>query len=152
MFQKMLQIGSGGGGGTSPLMLFHGGKFHDEFDLTNGNPKGASLSNGQIVLTQGASSESNLVRVAWEIDLTNYSELYIEAYTGLVDSMYRRVGYGTQLPTPTYKNFNEAYYDLTTSKTIYKFDISSVNGQRYVGSFGTNASAQQFISSIILLP
>ena len=151
MFQKMLQSGSGGGE-TSPLILFYDGEFHDKYDLTNGNPKGASLSNGQIVLTNGASSESILVRVAWEIDLTNYSELYIEAYTNIVDSMHRRVGYGTQLPTPTDKNFNEAYYELTTSKTIYKFDISSVNGIRYVGSFGSNVTAQQFISSIILLP
>lgn len=152
MWQKMLQIGSGGGGGTSPLMLFYDGVFRDKYDLTNGNPKGASVSNGQIVLTNGASSESYLTRVAWEIDLTNYSKLLIEAYTGFVDNMYRRVGYGTQLPTPTDKNFNEAYYDLTTSKTIYNFDISSVNGKRYVGSFGTNGSAHQYISSIILLP
>lgn len=152
MWQKMLQIGSGGGGGTSPLILFSGGKFHDEYDLTNGNPKYASLSNGQIVLTQGPSSENYFTRVAWEIDLTNYSELYIEAYTSFIDSMYRRVGYGTQLPTQTDMNFNEAYYDLTKSKTIYRFDISSVNGQRYVGGFGSNGIAQQYISSIILLP
>lgn len=151
MWQKMLQIGSGGGG-TSPLILFHSGEFHDEYDLTNGNQMGASISNNMILLTNGSSSDNYLTRIAWEIDLTNYSGLYIEAYAGMVDSMYRRVGYGTQLPTPTDKNFNEAYYDLTTSKTTYKFDISSVNGKRYVGSFGSNASAQQFISSIILLP
>ena len=153
MWQEALQLSSGGGGSTNlPLMLFYDGVFRDKYDLTNGNPKSASVSNGQIVLTNGASSESYFTRVAWEIDLTNYSELHIEAYTDFVDNMYRRVGYGTQLPTPTDKNFNEAYYDLTTTKKIYKFDISSVNGKRYVGSFGTNGSAKQYISSIILLP
>ena len=137
MWQKMLQIGSGGGGGTSPLILFHGGEFHDEYDLTNGNPKGASLSNGQIVLTNGASSESNLVRVAWEIDLTNYSELYIEAYTGMVDSMYRRVGYGTQLPTPTEdKNFNEA----VEAKILKKMHTQRMESAELYEKAGRNAN------------
>ena len=151
MFQEMLQIVSGSGGGTSPLMLFYYG-FRDKYDLTNGNPKNASVSDGQIVLTQGLASEGYFTRVAWEIDLTNYSELYIVAYATYVDSSYRRVGYGTQLPTQTSHNFNEAYYDLTLSQTTYKFDISSVNGKRYVGSCGANGTAKQFISEIILLP
>ena len=152
MFQKILQGGSGSVDGTSPLILFHGGKFYDGYDLTNGNPKNASLSDGKILLTNGVHSENYFTRIAWEIDLTNYSELYIEAYTDFVDSMYRRVGYGTQLPTQTDMNFNKAYYDLTKSKTMYKFDISSVNGKRYVGGFGSNGTAKQFISNIMLLP
>lgn len=152
MWQKALQLNGVGGERERPLIIFYNGKFRDEYDLTNGNPMGASISDGRILLTNGSSSDNYLTRIVWEIDLTNYSELYIEASTDLVDVSARRVGYGTQLPTPTNKNFDGEYKNLSTTRSMYIFDISSVNGKRYVGSFGSNGSAQQYIYGIMLLP